>query len=243
VPVVEDDVRAGERLAELEERLRHSFKDRSLLERALTHRSHAYERGDDAGSSYERLEFLGDALLGFLVSDWLYRDDENAAEGVLSRRRQSVVRTSTLAEVAARLGLGDAFRLGRGEEQTGGREKPSLLADGFEAVLGAICLDGGIRTARAFVRRELGGSLRGTRGSHWTADDFKTRLQEKVQARLQVTPRYRIVSTAGPDHALDFVVEVQIGDRVLSRGAGTNRKRAEQEAARKALEHLENEDA
>jgi ribonuclease-3 len=242
VPVEEENVRTAEGLAELEERLRHRFKDRSLLERALTHRSEAYERGDGAGASYERLEFLGDALLGFLVSDWLYRDDEGAAEGLLSRRRQSVVRSSTLAGVAARLGLGHAIRLGRGEERTGGREKPSLLADVFEAVLGAIYLDGGIRAARSFVRRELGEALRRTRGSHGTADDFKTRLQEKVQARLQVTPSYRIVSTAGPDHALDFVVEVRIGDRVFSRGTGTNRKRAEQAAARKALEHLESED-
>jgi ribonuclease-3 len=234
----------GEHWVEVvQERLRYRFSDPSLLERALTHRSHAYERGADAGSSYERLEFLGDALLGLLVSDWLYRDDEAASEGVLSRRRQSVVRTSALAEVAARLGLGAAIRLGRGEDQTGGRRKPSLLADAFEAVLGAIYLDGGIRSARAFVRRELKVPLRETRGAAWTSDDFKTRLQEKVQARLQLTPRYRIVSTTGPDHALDFVVEVRIGDRVLGRGTGTNRKRAEQDAAKQALENLGSEDA
>jgi ribonuclease-3 len=227
----------------VQRRLRYRFSDASLLDRALTHRSHAYEQGADAEASYERLEFLGDALLGFLVSDWLYRDDESAAEGVLSRRRQSIVRTSALAKVAARLGLGAGIRLGRGEEQTGGRVKPSLLADVFEAVLGAIYLDGGIRSARAFVRRELGASLRETRGCAWTSDDFKTRLQETVQARLQQTPRYRIVSTTGPDHALDFVVEVRVGDRVLSRGKGTNRKRAEQDAARRSLEKLEIENA
>ena len=234
---------AHDRMEAVQERLRYRFSDPSLLERALTHRSHSYERGADAESSYERLEFLGDALLGFLVSDWLYRDDESAAEGVLSRRRQSIVRTSALAGVAARLGLGEGISLGRGEEQTGGRKKPSLLADVFEAVLGAIYLDGGIRSARAFVRRELGGPLRETRGSGWTSDDFKTKLQETVQARLQQTPRYRIVSTTGPDHALDFVVEVRIGDRVLGRGTGTNRKRAEQDAAEQALDSLGSEDA
>jgi len=239
---VEHGSEAHDRMEAVQERLRYRFSDPSLLERALTHRSHSYERGADAESSYERLEFLGDALLGFLVSDWLYRDDESAAEGVLSRRRQSIVRTSALAGVAARLGLGEGISLGRGEEQTGGRKKPSLLADVFEAVLGAIYLDGGIRSARAFVRRELGGPLRETRGSGWTSDDFKTKLQETVQARLQQTPRYRIVSTTGPDHALDFVVEVRVGDRVLSRGTGTNRKRAEQDAARRSLEKLENED-
>jgi ribonuclease-3 len=240
--VAENGSAVQDRMEAVQERLRYRFADPLLLERALTHRSHSYERGADAGSSYERLEFLGDALLGLLVSDWLYRDDESAAEGVLSRRRQSVVRTSALAEVAARLDLGASIRLGRGEEQTGGRTKPSLLADVFEAVLGAIYVDGGIRSARAFVRRELGGPLRETRGAAWTSDDFKTRLQEKVQAQLQQTPRYRIVSTTGPDHALDFVVEVRIGDRVLSRGTGTNRKRAEQDAAKRALGNLEIED-
>ena len=126
--------------------LRYRFRDPTLLETALTHRSRVYEQGSDAGSSYERLEFLGDALLGFVVSDWLYRDDQTAAEGLLSLRRQSVVRASTLAAVATRLGLGQVIRLGRGEESTGGREKTSLLGDAFESVLGAIYLDGGIRS-------------------------------------------------------------------------------------------------
>jgi len=215
--------------------LHYRFRDSTLLERALTHRSHVYEQGSDPRWSYERLEFLGDALLGLLVSDWLYRDDEAAAEGLLSRRRQSVVRASTLAAVATRLGLGEAIRLGRGEEQTGGRGKSSILADAFESVLGAIYLDGGIRSARAFLRRELASDLRMTRGAAWTSDDFKTQLQEAVQARLQQIPRYRIVSTMGPDHALVFAVEVRVGDRILGKGRGTNRKRAEQEAAGEAL--------
>ncbi len=215
--------------------LRYRFRDPTLLETALTHRSRVYEQGSDASSSYERLEFLGDALLGLVVSDWLYRDDEAAAEGLLSRRRQSVVRASTLAAVATRLGLGQAMQLGRGEERTGGRQKSSILGDAFESVLGAIYLDGGMRVARAFLRRELGPDLRETRAASWTSDDFKTRLQEAVQARLQQIPHYRIVSTTGPHHALEFTVEVRVGDRLLGQGTGTNRKRAEQEAASLAL--------
>jgi ribonuclease-3 len=228
----------AEALDELEQYLGYRFSDRSLLETALTHRSHAHEKGQRSARNYERLEFLGDALLGFVVSDWLYRNDERAAEGVLSRRRQSVVRTSTLAETADRLGLGRAIRLGRGEERTGGRQKSSLLADTFEAVLGAIYLDGGIRAARSFVRRVLGPGLHRASESRWTSDDFKTRLQEATQAKLQRTPRYRIVSTTGPDHALEFEVEVLLGDQVLGKGTGANRKRAEQEAARQAMRRL-----
>jgi ribonuclease-3 len=237
---MDDEGVARHALEAVEAGLGYRFKDPSLLETALSHRSHAYERGRDSRSSYERLEFLGDALLGFLVSDWLFRDDPEASEGTLSRRRQSIVRASTLADVAAALGLGEAIRLGRGEERTGGREKTSLLADVFEAVLGAIYLDGGVRATRAFLRRELGAALRRTRGATWMADDHKTRLQETVQAKLRETPRYRIVSTTGPDHALRFVAEVRVEGRVLGRGSGTNRKRAEQDAARRALEELEN---
>ena len=177
-------------------------------------------------------------MLGLLVSDWLYRDDGAAAEGVLSRRRQSVVRTSTLARAAKRLELGRCIRLGRGEERTGGRAKPSLLADVFEAVLGAIYLDGGIRSARAFVRRELRVVLRETRGSSGTFRDYKTRLQERVQGMLQQTPRYRIVSTSGPAHAMRFEVEVLLDREVLGRGSGASRKMAEQRAARAAIETL-----
>jgi len=225
-------------LDELEERLGFRFSDRSLLENALTHGSHSHERGAGGVSSYDRLEFLGDSLLGFVVSDWLYRDDEGAAEGLLTRRRQSVVRASTLAAAAGNIGLGEQIRFGRGEELTGGRSKASLLADVFEAVLGAVYLDGGLRAARSFVRRHLGPVLRRTRGAASTVDDFKTRLQELLQARLQCTPRYRIVSTSGPPHALEFTAEVWLGGESMGRGCGPNRKGAEQEAARAALANL-----
>ena len=229
----------GEKQRALAERLQQSvgytFKQPELLKTALTHRSSAYEEGTEPVNSYERLEFLGDALLGWLVSDWLYRDDAQAPEGVLSRRRQAVVRTSSLAAAAERLGLGEAMHLGRGEERSGGRSKPSLLADAFEAMLGAIYLDGGVRAARSFVRRSLAPVLKETRGAQWTPDDYKTRLQEAVQAELRLTPRYRIVSRTGPDHAVEFESEVAVGDRLLGRGSGSSRKSAEQAAARRAL--------
>jgi ribonuclease-3 len=230
-----DDAR--DELRELQATLGYRFKTPDLLATALTHRSHSYEKGSGSSptENYERLEFLGDSLLGFLVAEWLFRDDANAAEGVLSRRRQSVVRQSTLAFVAGRLGLGEAARLGKGEESTGGRSKASVLSDLFEAILGAVYLDGGIRPARAFVRRHMKAHLLDVRQAMESAGDFKTRLQEQLQAELQVTPRYRIVSKKGPAHALTFEVEVLAGGRVLGRGKGSNRKRAEQEAAMRAL--------
>jgi ribonuclease-3 len=224
--------------AELEARIGYRFDDPALLDEALTHRSHAYERSAARGGDYERLEFLGDALLGFLVSDWLWHDDPTANEGDLSRRKQSVVRTEALAHAARRLGIGDALLVGRGEESTGGRNKPSLLADVFEAVLGAVYLDGGIRPARTFVRRHLGEALRAARFTREVAEDYKTRLQEQVQARLRQTPAYRIVSTSGPAHALQFLAEVLVAGEVVGEGTGSSRKQAEQEAARDALERL-----
>jgi ribonuclease-3 len=230
---------AEEELARLESDLGHRFKDRTLLRTALTHRSHSHENGTGATGSYERLEFLGDALLGLFVADWLYRKDPLAGEGKLSRRRQMVVRTSSLAAIARRIGLGEAIRLGRGEELTGGRDKTSLLADVFEAVLGAVYLDGGIRPSRAFVNRHLGKALVETGRRGRSTDDYKTRLQEAVQAKLQRTPSYRIVSTTGPAHSLDFEVEVLVEDRILGRGSGSNRKRAEQDAAKHALVDLD----
>jgi len=226
------------RLDGIEEQLGYRFSDISLLETALTHRSHAHERSQQSPANYERLEFLGDALLGFLVSERLYQGDAQASEGVLTRRRQSVVRASTLAKASRRLGLGEAIRLGRGEERTGGREKPSLMSDLFEAVLGAIYLDGGIRPARSFVARHLDDALHRSHSAGGATDDYKTRLQERIQAKLRLAPRYRIVSTTGPPHALRFEVEVLVDDRVLGSGSGSNRKRAEQEAAREGLQHL-----
>ena len=167
------------------------------------------------------------------------RDDPEATEGILSRRKQSVVRAGTLARVAREIGLGPALRLGRGEEGTGGRAKLSLLADAFEAILGAIYVDGGLRSARAFVMRHAGETLRATRRVEELVDDYKTRLQERIQGTMRLTPRYRVVDTSGPPHAREFEVEVVVGDDVRGTGRGSSRKQAEQAAAREALRRVE----
>ncbi|MDH3629188.1 MAG: ribonuclease III [Acidobacteriota bacterium] len=227
-------------IAALEVALGYRFKDRQLLGRALTHRSHSHEQNAPL-DHYERMEFLGDALLGFVVADELLKRDAEADEGTLSRRRQQIVRAETLAEVSGLLGLGVVAHLGRGEDQSGGREKVSLLADLFESVLAAIYLDGGIRPARAFVRRHLRGQLRASSEGEDAPSDAKTRLQERVQGRLQVTPRYRIVSKSGLAHALQFTAEVLIGQVVYGCGEGGSRKAAEQSAAKQALQKLAGE--
>jgi ribonuclease-3 len=227
-----------EQRTQLEDALGYTFTNPGLLRTALTHRSHSHEQDRGKEDDYERLEFLGDALLGFVVAEWLFADDPVHAEGVLSRRRQSVVRESTLAEISQRLGLGQAMRLGRGEELSGGRAKPALLADLFEAVLAAVYLDGGIEPARGFVLGHLGPKLNEVRQQQETVGDYKTKLQEQLQSRLQRAPRYRIVSTSGPAHALEFEVEVLMDDEVLARGSGKNRKQAEQVAARAAFRRL-----
>jgi ribonuclease III len=226
--------------SELETVLGHRFGDRALLQRALTHRSRAHEAPAEAAeSTYERMEFLGDALLGFLVSERLMADDPAADEGTLTKRRQAVVSTVALAPVSRRLGLGTALILGRGEEATGGRAKPSLLADAFESVLAAVYLDGGLRAARAFVRRHLKSELARALARTGPGADAKTQLQERVQARWRLTPRYRIVSVAGPSHAQEFTAEVLFGENAKGRGVGSSRKDAEREAAREALDAMD----
>jgi ribonuclease-3 len=227
---------------DLETRLGYRFKNGNLLRAALTHRSYVHEAVRHPRESYERLEFLGDSLLGFIVSDLLVREDPDSSEGILTRRKQLVVRTAALAEAAREIGLGDALRLGRGEKASGGGSKPSLLADVFEAVIGAIYQDGGLRPTRAFVRRHLKSKLMAARAALVVEEDYKTRLQELVQARSRITPTYRIVSTEGPAHARRFGAEVRVGDRSLGSGEGGSRKEAEQAAARVAISSLIGED-
>ncbi|ANM32064.1 hypothetical protein ABI59_03755 [Acidobacteria bacterium Mor1] len=226
----------------LEERLGYRFQDRALLIRALTHGSYR-ATADEADENYERLEFLGDTLLGFVVAEWLMKEDPRAAEGVLTRRRQTVVRTPTLARAARRLGIGELLRLGPGELRSGGRSKPSLLADAFEAVLGAIYFDGGLRKARSFAYRALRGELQATRGEQFVREDNKTRLQELVQARVKRTPVYRLVGERGPAHRPEFEAAVYVGKRRLASGIGSSRKEAEQQAALQALGRLKQEGA
>jgi ribonuclease-3 len=219
-----------EPLEDLEALLGHRFGDRRLLEQALTHSSAHAENA--AASNCERLEFLGDAVLGLVVSELLMASYPDRDEGWLTRVRASAVKRDALAARARALGLARWIRLGRGERLHGGAEKPSILADIFEAVLGAIYLDAGLKPVRALLEREPLVSA----GIEPSAGDFKTRLQEILQARGEGTPRYRTTATRGPAHALEFSVEVTLGERVLGAGTGASKRAAEQAAARQALE-------
>lgn len=221
-----------DRASTLEARLGHTFRDRALLLRALTHRSASQEGGDAA--SYERLEFLGDAILGALAAEFLYRERAGDDEGELSRVKSYLVSEAVLATHADKLGLGPLLRLGVGEERSGGRDKPSLLADALEAVLGALYLDAGLAATRGFVEPLLRAGLDAWR-SGAIQRDAKTALQEKLQREGGEPPEYRLTATSGPDHQKRFVVECWAAGRLLGRGEGSSKKRAEQAAAAVAL--------
>ena len=208
-----------------------------LLERALTHRSYAYEHG--GLPTNERLEFLGDAVLGLAVTDALYRAHPDLAEGQLAKLRASVVNTRALAGVARELGLGRWLRLGRGEETTGGRDKNSILADTTEALLGAVYLDRGLDAAAEVVQRLFGPLLASVLDDEG-GRDWKTALQERSAARSTGVPEYRTEQT-GPPHARSFTAEVLVAGEVVGRGAGSTKKAAEQEAAEQAVRALPDE--
>ena len=215
------------------------FHDRGLLEHAMTHTSRANEDITGGVFDNESLEFLGDAVLGFVIADMLFRECPEWDEGEKSKTKASMVSTFALARQAERLHLGDHLLLGRGEEKTGGRRKQALLADSYEALIAAIYLDGGIDAARAFISREfhplLAVALRHGAGGQ----DYKSGLQEVVQARSQAPPEYRLVGTFGPDHEKRFEVEVLVGGESLARASGPSKKEAEQEAARIALSRFQ----
>ena len=230
-------------LPALEESLAYEFKDRQLLERALTHRSWAHESvrsGEEEKARQlhnEALEFVGDSVLGLVVADELFRSYPEVTEGELSRMKHRLVSTQTLARSARRLRLGDYLRMGRGEEKTGGRRKRALLADACEAVLAAVFLDGGLEAATRFVLGALGEEFAEVSPASAAAADFKTLLQERLQAERRVTPQYNVVETQGPPHARVFHVEVS-WDVGQVRGEGGTIKAAEMEAARRALDEI-----
>lgn len=226
----------------LEARLGHRFENRALLELALTHRSRAHEADDhgDPGAARhnESLEFLGDAVLGLVVADFLYREFPDLDEGQKSKIRAALVAKASLAALAERLDLGTVVRLGRGEEKTGGRQKQALLADTCEAVIAALYLEAGLSPVRALLRFEWGPLLeRVRRPGLLTAmtGDYKSALQEWLQARNDEPPVYRIVAESGPDHRKRFDIEVVICNRAVGRAEGASKKEAEQGAARAAL--------
>ena len=225
-------------LALFQQQLKLAFRDQSLLQRALTHRSYLNEHPDKALEDNERLEFLGDAVLDFIAGDWLYNRFPEMHEGRLTRLRAALVRTETLADFGQQCQLGQALCLGRGEEDSGGRHRQANLCRGFEALIGAIYLDLGMDVVRDFVLPFFEAALRVILASD--ADkDAKSLLQEWSQATLNLTPSYRTVAAAGPDHAKEFTVEVVIGERVYGQGRGRSKQAAAQEAAQAALEDVQ----
>jgi ribonuclease-3 len=232
-------VRIREEFEALQTAIGYRFRDRGLLEHAMTHTSRANEDVTGGVVDNESLEFLGDAVLGFVIADTLFREFPDWDEGEKSKTKASMVSTFALAKQAERLHLGDHLLLGRGEEKTGGRRKQALLADGYEALIAAIYLDGGIEAVRTFLRREFLPLIDvAKRLGAGGQQDYKSGLQELVQARSQPLPEYRLVGTFGPDHEKRFEVEVLVGGETLARASGPSKKDAEQEAARLALENL-----
>ena len=236
--MVRQHVTAGPRPARyLADSLGIGFEDESLLSQALYHRSYLNEAGGQDVESNERLEFLGDAVLGLIISEKLYRDYPVLSEGQLSQIRALLVRWDTLARAAERIGLGGYLVLGRGEEMSGGRSRPSNLAGALEALIGAAFLDGGMTRARKLVLKLLKPDLDDIAARGFTADS-KSELQHLAQTRWHSIPQYRLISSEGPDHAKLFTVEVLVGSEVRGRGQGRNKKQAELAAARQALETL-----
>jgi ribonuclease-3 len=230
--------REGERdreLRRLEERLGHRFADRGLLDRALTHKSFAHETPSPLGHN-EPLEFLGDSVLGLLVATMLHERDPEGDEGGKSRARAHLVSAAALSPRAAGIGLPSLLRLGRGEEKTGGRHKKALWANAYEAMIAALYLDGGLVAARRFVEREIGADI----DAGWPLEthDHKSALQEVLQGRGEAPPEYLLDSEEGPSHRPRFHMRCVIDGKTVSRGEGSSKKQAQQEAARRALEAL-----
>ena len=224
---------------ELTARIGHSFADAGLLDLAMAHRSWAHDHAP-ALPDNERLEFLGDAVLGLLVAEFFVVAFPDVDEGRLTRARAMVVRADSLSRYARALDLGTWLQLGKGEIETGGRDKDSILADAFEAVLGAIYRDAGLEAARAFVQRTMAADLarRDTDGGPWSPRNPRTQLQEHLQKARRGTPTYRVVGRAGPDHLPAWDAEVVAGDVVLGVGHGASKKDAYEDAASNALDTL-----
>jgi ribonuclease III len=228
----------------LEELLAYKFNDRTLIERAVTHRSWAHEQvapGQEEAARRlhnEAFEFVGDSVLGLVVANYLFQSYPEVTEGELSRMKHKLVSAPTLAKAAVRLSIGEFLRFGRGEEKSGGRRKRALLADAFEAVLGAIFFDGGLDAATNFVLRSLGDELEEVDPQSAAAADFKTMLQERLQAAQGIAPQYEIIEMTGPPHRRTFHVKVNWNGGNVS-GEGRTIKAAEKAAARLALERME----
>jgi ribonuclease-3 len=231
-------VRLRDEFEDLQARIEYTFRDRGLLEHALTHKSRAAEDATGGVADNESLEFLGDAVLGLVVADVLFQQYPNYTEGQKSKVKAAVVSTQSLARRAEEIQLGDHLILGRGEEKTGGRFKQALLADAYEALIAAIYLDGGLDAAKAFLRRELKEAIDAGIAQTF-APDYKSALQERLQGLGHPLPEYRVSGSEGPDHRKTFTIEVVVSGEVLGTATGRAKKEAEQEAARLALAHLD----
>jgi ribonuclease-3 len=216
------------------------FHDEGLLRQALTHRSYVNEHEDEGLKDNERLEFLGDAVLDFLTGDYLFQKFPDMPEGELTRLRAALVRTESLASLAAQIDLGAALFMGRGEESSGGRERLNNLCSGFEALVGALYLDQGLAAVGEFIIPRFEPLLQEVLDEALNKD-ARSQLQEWSQAELSITPVYRTTSATGPDHDKEFQIEVIIGDRVVGQGVGKSKQAASQAAARAALELLARE--
>ncbi len=222
-------------IKDLENAIGYQFKNITFLQNALTHSSYANECWHDSLKSNERLEFLGDSVLGMVVAEHLYRTFPDRLEGDLTRMRADMVCEKSLARIAETLRLGNYLLLGNGEEQSGGRNRPSILADAVESVLAACFLDGGMAAAESFIRKFV---LCNVPASKMQNRDYKTALQELVQQKKNQQLAYRLTGESGPDHNKEFAVEVSLNGEVVGKGVGSSKKRAEQDAARAAIEAL-----
>ena len=222
-------------LSELEQKIGYSFRSRALLDRALTHRSYANERLEIGCKHNEALEFLGDSVLGFVISDWLLEQFPTLSEGKLSKMKAYLVSETNLAELAERIDLGRFVLMNKGEEKTGGRHKPALLADAYEALISVLFLDGGIENAQRFLRREMQDRILSIDPDSIIGDDYKSALQERLQAAGAPMPEYVLAETTGPDHRPTFRVELRILGNPVTVGEGNSIKYAQQEAARAVL--------
>ena len=220
-------------IKELETAIGYSFRNITLLQNALAHSSYANERWHDSLKSNERLEFLGDSILGMVVADYLYREFPDRPEGELTRMRADMVCEPSLAQIAHKIGLGQHVLLGKGEEQGGGRNRESILADAVESVIAACYLDGGMDAAKGFIQQFV---LTNVPVSKLKNADYKTALQELVQQKRNQVLAYKLVGESGPDHDKQFRVELTLNGTVIGAGTGSSKKRAEQEAARVAYE-------
>ena len=220
---------------ELETAMGYRFQNITLLQNALAHSSYANERWHNSLKSNERLEFLGDSILGMIVAEHLYRNFPDRPEGELTRMRADMVCETSLAVVADGIGLGKHLLLGHGEEQGGGRTRASILADAVESMIAACFLDGGMEAARGFVERFV---LCNVPVNRLHNEDYKTALQERAQQKKNQVLVYTLVGEKGPDHNKEFAVQVSLNGQVIGQGVGTSKKRAEQSAARNAMENL-----